>query len=449
MAETNTPFSYETQQNVLKRRQGYIDKMTEELMRQQSPKFLQNSVATHYAGPGIGDAVGKVLSAYFLDKQQKGLDEESAALAGRYNTELKTALEQYQATRDGREAAMYPGSAGEPNPANAPMVEGIPAQPGDPRRAAIEAIVSSFAPLREIGMADLKAAQKEGLTTKDLLPYVNPTSIPQLIQQGIGGFRPKQDLGEVGGTIYDKNTLSTVALQGPKPGVLKQDGDLYEVSPSTGSLRKLDNAPKITMNNSMVAAGPKAGREAYFKHAADQVDALGKQANTSQALLSTLDSLETLHRAGINSNVTSDMATTMQNLGQALGVKVDAAKLSNTETYNALITDLWQRAVSQYGGNRGVTKEEAEQIKKLTPMASFSPDAREQLFAIYRNSAGRSINAYKGANAAFARAAAADDPNLFQVPGFMQDTYLPPSANPAGGGSPVSLDDYLKSKRGH
>lgn len=437
MAENNVPFSYETQQGVLKRRQSYIDRMAEELMRQQSPKFLQNSVATHYAGPGIGDAIGKVLSAYFLDKQQKGVDEESSALTDRYNTELKTALEQYNTTRNGREAVMYPGSAGEPNPASAPMVEGIPAQPGDPRKAAIEAIVSSFAPLREVGMADLKASQKEGLTPKDLLPYVNPASIPQLLTNGLSGFQPKNDLGEVGGTIYDKNTRNVVTLNGPKPELVTQNGDLYESSPSTNSLRKLDNAPKITIGGTKVAvnAGQKKGSEAYFNHAASQVDALGKQANSSQSLLATLDSLEQLHKAGINSNITTGMATAMQNLGQSLGVKVDANRLGNTETYNALITDLWQRAVSQYGGNRGVTKEEAEEIKKLTPLASSSPQAREQLFRLYRNSAARTIGAYKQANKSFAEATAADDPRLFAIPDMMQDVYVPPAGNGGGGGA--------------
>lgn len=362
MAENNVPFSYETQQGVLKRRQSYIDRMTEELMRQQSPKFLQNSVATHYAGPGIGDAVGKVLSAYFLDKQQKGLDEESAALAGRYNTELKAALEQYQATRDGREAAMYPGSAGEPNPANAPMVEGIPAQPGDPRRAAIEAIVSSFAPLREIGMADLKAAQKEGLTTKDLLPYVNPTSIPQLIQQGIGGFRPKQDLGEVGGTIYDKNTLSTVELRGPKPGLVERAGDLYEISPSTSSLRKLDNAARVTTNVNIPkgeSAFDKTLGESEAKRLSAALETLPQQQDGLEATRKGL----ALLKQGIHSGILAPVALNLDKLNSKLA-QSDPAKAARTEEFVAYIGDIVIPGLKAFGGSD--TVEEMKYLQQVS-----------------------------------------------------------------------------------
>ena len=127
------------------------------------------------------------------------------------------------------------------------------------------------------------------------------------------------------------------------------------------------------------------------------------------------------------------MATGLQNLAQTLGVKVDPNKLANTETYNSLITDLWQRSVSQYGGNRGVTAAEAEQIKKLTPLATSSPQAREQLFALGRSGAQRRIQAYKQANDSFAKAAAADDPRLFQIPEYIQQTYTPEAG---GGGNP-------------
>lgn len=444
MADT-LPFDFATQQEQLKRRQSYIDKMAAGIMEQGQPRFVQNGYGTFYAGPGAGDAIGKVLSAYFLGKNQEGLDKESTELQSRYNSELKTALEAHHNTRDGRPATMYQSTAGEPDPANAPMVEGIPAQPGDPRKAAIDAVASSFAPLREIGLTDLRNAAKSQLDPKDLLtaPGFSPESrAAAAAGGGLGVLKAEPKLGTIGDVLYDERDRSIVTLKGPQPGLHKLDGDLYQQSPSTGGLKKLDNAPKISVNNSVVQAGPKAGREAYFKHAADQVDALGKQANSSQSLLSTLDTLENLHKAGINSNITSDMATTLQNLGQGLGVKVDTNRLGNTETYNALITDLWQRAVSQYGGNRGVTKEEAEQIKKLTPLASTSPQAREMLFTIYRNSAARTINAYKEANASFAKAASADDPNLFQVPGFMQDTYLPPAANPPATGGKPSVSNW-------
>lgn len=427
---TKLPFDYEVEQGQLKRRQGVIDALTQRFLTPAQPGTMSNAAGTFSTGPNaLTAALTPILGMMATEHSQQNLNADQTGLAQRYKEGLQGELEKYEGTRGGQGPGMVPSMAPtiDNDPQNPKMVPD-PQNPGvapNPRKAAIEAIVSSYAPLQQIGMSDLKEAGKGQITAKDLLPYTNPNAIPALMTKGLPGFRGKSELGEVNGIVYDKNDRSVVTLGGPKPELVTQNNDLYEKSPSTGAMRKLDNAPKTNVS----VGGPKAGADAYFKHAAAQVHALGETASASQKLLSTLDSLKQLHNAGIYSNLPSGGAVALNNIAQALGAKVDTTKLGNTETYNSLITDLWQRAVAQYGGNRGVTQGEAEEIKKLTPLASSSPQAREQLFAIQSAVAQRNIKAYQQANTSFARAAFAEDPRLFTIPGDIEASYIPGANN--------------------
>ena len=413
MANTNIPTAYGDKQDDWKRRQAIIDAMGAQAL--QAPQGRQ--AGRLFVAPSPLEGIAKVFQAYMANKGETALGEEKAADREAYDTETRKALDAYTTGRQ-----------------------------TDPRQAAIEAIMSQDPRLRALGQGDLEAAAKGAIQPKDLLPHQNPLQIPDLLTRGTQGFSPKRDITFVDGIPVDKTTVPT--------GFVLQDytdvrGNAGQINPLTGKRDIVDKAPKttISVNANPVVMGQRAGMSEYFKNAAKQVDALGERANSSQNLLNTIDTLRQLSAEGINSNLTSDMATTMQNLGQALGVKVDATKLGNTEAYNSLIVDLWQRAVSQYGGNRGVTQSEAEEIKKLTPMARYSPEAREKLFAIQSQAAERSIAAYQQANQSFAEAAAADDPKLFQIPGYIQGAYTPQAARPSGGqGEVMSLDDYLKAQ---
>ena len=244
----------------------------------------------------------------------------------------------------------------------------------------------------------------------------------------IDGFAPavKQE-ATAGGQLYDPYAGKAGTWLGEKFGPnVKVNGEVVQYDQRSGKAHQVANRPANVQVSNLNQA-QKAGLSEYFKNAAGQVDAMGKVAESSQGLLASLGTLRELHNAGINSNITSGAATTLANLAQAAGIKVDPAQLANTETYNSLITDLWQRNVAQFGGNRGVTKDEAEEIKKLTPLAATSPRAREQLFAIHEKAAQRNIQRYQEANASFAKAAAADDPRLFQIPMDVQGVYTPPA----------------------
>lgn len=435
MAKEVKLYDYDTEEESLKRRQAILDSMRQSASQ---PLGLVQAGGMS-AAPGLGSVLGKLGQQFLAQYGDKKLKEERAGLAERSREDLRKGFEGFYRTAEGYEA---PSMAMAPGPDGKPAMQKVP---GDKRRAIFEALASGHPVLRQFAMQQLEQEGKGGLTAKDLLGIAAPTSVFENPNDP-SKWRGKRDIGEVGGTIYDKDKLETVQLGGAKPSQAVFNGDLYEVSPSTGQWKKLDNAPKISTSVSVggpVIHGQKAGMAEYFKSAAGQVQALGERARMATDVKQTLSELQNLDSRGIFSNVTTGPATFLANLGEVAGVPVDTAKLGNTEAYNALTTDLWQGLVSKFGGNRGVTKEEAVEIKKMLPLAANSPQARQQLFRLLNNVADRQIVQFQNANRSFAQSALQEDPTIFSE-GFA-DTYVPEPSQPmpvtqpaqAGGGRPV------------
>lgn len=377
-------YDFETEADAIKRKQAIADAMQASALR---PLDMPQQPGVKLSGLSV---LAKMLEGYTAGKRQEALKTERSELAKRYGDELRSGMESYYKTLEGYE---------EPSMALAPNADGSPQMakvPGNRRKAIFDALASNHPVLRDLAMSQLKEQQKPA------------------------------ELKEVGGVVYDPATREIVSLGGPRPTQKEFGGDLYELNPSTGQWKKLDNAAKVTTNLSVggpVVQGQKAGMAEYFKGAAAQVQALGERARSASDIKQTLAEMKNLDAQGIFSNVTTGPATFLNNLGQVAGVKVDSTKLGNTEAYNALATDLWQGLVSKFGGNRGVTKEESEQIRKMLPLAANSPQARQQLFSILNNVADRQIVQFQNANKTFARSALQEDPTIF-AEGF-GETYLP------------------------
>lgn len=129
------------------------------------------------------------------------------------------------------------------------------------------------------------------------------------------------------------------------------------------------------------------------------------------------------------------LARALSSLAKTAGVRVDANTLANSEAYNSVATEAAQRLISQFGGNKGVTASEAEQIKQIVPQLQASPQARKQLTAILAAVAQRGIDDYKPASAAFNRAIKADDPTLFDFTPVMVPNDQPVTPQPAPSGA--------------
>lgn len=450
------PFDYDVEQAALKRRQAMIDSMTAQVMKPTQGQMIGN----RYVGPGIADAVSRVLSAYFLSNHQDKLDESQRDVQGRYNTGLQEALGKYEQTRLGAPAKMGPSMAPtvDNDPANPKQVEVSPAIPGDPRKAAIEAIVSSYGPLRDIGLNDLKEAAKQGITLKDLLPHADPASIPAMLSQGQAGFKPKAELkafqpGEVvldaGGRVF---TPQGAAGQGPAAGpgwgTTSIGGDLYQQS-ATG-LKKLDNAPKITVspNVQVINKGEESFMKQFGEQTAKQLNAIQEGKANAQRMLTVADRLESLNKAGTFTGPGANVATSIGQFANAVGLPVDQKKLNNSQEYTAVLgKQVAQVLTAGSGVGRSMTDADREAFMSQFPTLVNTPEGRQRIIGMLRDGARQDIQyadtVYKNLQQAYPDAA-----RLFSV---VPSTQGYPSAQPAASTTPgkvVSLDEYLKAQGG-
>jgi hypothetical protein len=398
-------YNFDVQTADIARRQKIADALSSgQLVPMQNLSQLPGGVAggaMAFAAPIIQALLGK--------RMQENLKTERSDLTQRYESGLSEGMQNYYSTYNGD------------------TEHGVK---GDPRKAIANAIASNHPALREFAMKQAAEWSKGQLTPKDLAGYANPQDVVSSPNDP-SKWTGKRDIKDSGGILYDGNTAKVVTLEGPQPTFPVINGDRYQKSPSTGAEKKLDNAPKVTVgvHPTVVNAGQKAGMQEYFKNAATQVGDLGKIATQAQNNKQSIAELRSLDSNGIFSNVQTGPATFLSNLGQGLGIQVDTSKLGNTEAYNALTTELWQGLVSKYGGNRGVTQQEAAEIKKMLPQAASSPQARQQLFNILDRAADRQIAQYQSANAAFAEASKADDPTIFSQK--FQGVYTPTPNQPA------------------
>ena len=367
MANTVSFSNYEAEDENLKRRQAIYDALR--MRSLQAPQVV--SVGGMGAAPSPLSALANILGAYAAQKGDEQVLAEKNALSGKRAEDLRTGLEAYdKASRDRWEE---PGAdqAGPPQ-----LIK------GDRRKAIFEALASQHPLLQKLGMSQLEAEGKGALTAKDLLPYASRQGIASMVQGGLGGFQPKRDIGEVGGIVYDKDNLQTMELGGPKPTQKVVNGDLYELNPSTGQWKKLDNAPKIS-NTTNVSLSPVIKGESKFMEgigtAAAQDAIQAKQAKVhAQRTIQSMDKLEQLDRQGVFSGPTANLAMTVGSLADALGVPVDKAKLSNSQAYQG---ELMGQLANQLTGSlaRSTTDKDMEILKAPLPQLLNSPEGRAAL----------------------------------------------------------------------
>lgn len=366
-----------------------------------------------------------------------GMHSAGEALRGvgeTYNKRLVEGVESYMRQRQGTpEQPVAEGLEGPPVPARAP----------DPRGAATSAIASGIGPLQKLGFADVQAMNKNVMTLKDWLPmarYFDPKSVVTAAQTGDPrSLQLKPEIKQHEGQFYDFSDPSKPRLladltrvwtpetrQGPSGPIVGQ------VQAGTNKFDPIDKAPKINIG------GPKAGAEAIFKEGAQAVSKIGEQARAAMAMQEALREMESLDKRGIFSNVTSGPAEFMANLATAMGGRLTPQQLTqmrNTQAFDSVAVGVWQGLVSQFGGNRGVTKEEAERIMTMIPLAKNDPGARQEIYRILSNSAKRQVGRFNEASDALMKAVAADKPELWQQ--HFRSVFAPQGPNIPPGPQPA------------
>lgn len=449
MPDSQIPFYYQQLQKQQQDRQKLVETMAMQAM--QSPKMSMVGWTPVGGGTPL-DAVARIVQAYMAGKERKQLGQDAQALSEQYQADMQKALNSYLTTREGSTPADGVG----------------PSMPGDPRRAAIEAVASQFPGLREIGMADLKGLGSSEIPIDKLFQYADPASIPAMMQQGVSAFRPKVQLqgmtpGQVsvdqGGRVVtpqmpegQSGVGSGVGLGpsgqpvGPGWETVNIGGDLYQVSPS--GMKKLDNAPRTTTNVSTTIVNPAETEfsKVVGRDAGGQVKILRENAANAQKTLSTLQKLDNLNTQGTFTGSTANIANFATNLAKTIGMPVskEVSRLgANSEAYVSTLNSQIASYLTQGGGvGRSLTDADREAIASQFPTLVNTPEGRKRIVDMLGSAARRDIAIAEEAQSRIGTTF----PDLGNVLTAVPVNTPEPAAAPATGGT-ISLEDYLKGAR--
>jgi hypothetical protein len=442
-------YDYESEQAELLRRQRIADAMTgaglAPMQMPQQPGVKSSQI----------EILNKVMQSVLGAKQSYDVKQDRQKLGNRYAGDLKAGMKNFidgiSATA-GNPTAVADESGGHAGSGMTPQDAAQAKQ-----AAVLEAIASNHPVMRELGMSQMKAmtTKKEGLTAKDVFTHGDPETQRRLAAEAGIPFNSKPEKPiEVGGMLLDPVTKQIIKVQGDPPQQVKIDGDLYEINPSTGQYKKLDNAPKINISNktNVLNAGQKAGFEAWSKSAAETVGELTKGARAATNVLSRMNQLEALTNAGTVAGPAAAPMVFMEGLANQLGVKVDKARLSNSLTFESEATRAWAEMMQAMGGARGLVKEESEKIASSLPALTQTPEGRKQIIALIRQQSQQAIADAGKASKEYALALNTQNPEAFtfglsatQMP---QSGALPsaPGSTAPGPNTVIPLDQYLKQK---
>lgn len=442
----SNPYNLDAAQAEIKRREALLAALQQQAGQEIQPVGSNGGVAR--ISPL--QVIGKLLQTY-VGKQEGervgALKDKAAQESARM---LQEGFKQYANTSSARavEAQGPPTEQGE-----------IPTmiQPGDPRKAVLNALSSGHPLLRKFGedqmkhlnTSELEAGKQQAQLARELqlaqinksadlqralLPHLAPEGIPDFLNNG--AFKPKPTDITIGDAIFRQGPdgyKPVGGMQYAEPTMV--NGDRVQRNAITGKETKIDNAPqtKITtsVNANILPNAQKQGLEEMFKLGAKAVNESGAKARAAGQMIHYMTEMENLDKEGIFSNKTSGLASFTNNLAQAFGFTPDP-KLKGTEAFNAVTNKVWQDLVAQgEGGNRGITKEEAMLIREQLPLASHSPEARTFIYATLRRGAERLQAQHKSGLAAYQKAIQMQDITpLAEVFGDIQNP-PPREPNPA------------------
>lgn len=292
----------------------------------------------------------------------------------------------------------------------------------DPNTAIFNLMAARSPVLQAMG----KTLSKGIVQPKDLIKAATNESI--LASRGNpAGLAPKLELKTVdpGKPFIDQggNIVNPTSVQpGAAPSYQKVDGDLYGVT-ATG-MDQINKAPRTNVSNTVVNGPQNQGLSEVFKKGVQLTSELGEQARGAVETLHSLDNLANLDKQGIFSNLTSKPSAFLANIAQAVGAPLPQEvidKLSNTSAYNSEVTNVWQKWISQIGTNKGLTKEEAMELKDALPLAAHSPEARAKIIELMRRAATRTIENHRNAVDAYTQSYRSQDPSdILRAMGEMQ-----------------------------
>lgn len=443
-----------TQQAALARRQKLLDALQgqNQAMPIQANNWTQRIV----------QAISKLGGGALAGQQQEKLAADQSIQQQQYGKALTGSMTDFMGKMQGTPAV-------DPVQSQGNLMEGDPnqiVQPGraavapDPRAAVIAALSSRLPEMQTLGKEGLGALAKQdtpkyGSTAQTGLNPATGKYEQYVIDENSGrqrwlGSGPKMDivaLRENGGAINASTgemvVKPTVREAGPITmgsalGFGGENAKLGFQQDKDGRWHPVDTTPRTSVSTHVggpvvqMGAGIKAGYEAAFKKNADTVSELGDKARVAAAQNSTLAQMNTLSDGGTYTGPTSQGALKLGQLASSLGMNVDQSTLTNSQTYNALATRVWQQAISAAGGNKGITAAEAEQLRTLSPELAQTPGGRKQITSVLKSINDRHIGDFRKANSSYNESLKNQDPTLFDLgPTMLPDTSQVPLVPPA------------------
>ena len=427
-------YDFETEADAIKRKQAIADALQQSALQ---PMQMPTQPGVKLSGVNV---LAKLLEGYVARKKSDEVKADRAALSQRYGDELKSGIEQYYKTMQGYET---PSMALAPNEDGSPQMVKVP---GDRKKAIFDALASNHPVLRDLALSQLKEEGKNQLTPKDLLSIATPESVLANIANP-AAWKPKRELkafapGEV--LLDAAGNYATPGNPSGQPPFSLQTigGDLYQVSPT--GLKKLDNAPKVNVTNT-INTGDNALMKKLGESTADLINAARTGKQQAQQMMFTADRLEKLNKEGVFSGPTANIATTLGAFAQTLGVPVDQEKLGRSEQYNAILAQQVAKVLTAGSGvGRSMTDEDRKRFEQQFPQLISTPQGRQQIIEMLRNSAAQDVQ-YANQVEANLRKNYPEAARLWDVAPTSVGFPNPSNAGGSAPGTPIPLDQYLKN----
>ncbi len=408
------PPEYEEQFQALKKKQALAQMLQQQAMTEQPTQIVSGHAVRQSPWAGLIRGLGGAYGSY-LDSQNTA---KLGQLRGQYQKDYAGAVNQMQGM--------------------------------DPKAQLAFAMQSQFPQIR--GMApQLQKRQWEQADKADDRAFQTRQKGGEMVAGSgdvQGGLKLLSGLGAPEG-------YTPPAPKAPQFG-RDPGGNTYGLTYDKSGTAHLTYAPKehktsVSVANNPMIQGQKAGMEAWAKEAVKSVAEMGTQARNAQQVIGTLEQMDKLNNTKLNGGPLANAQTWMQGMAKTAGLKIDNARLSDSQYFSSIAADAAQRVIGQYGGNRGVTKDEAALIQQTVPQLQQSPEARALLSRTLKAVALRNIQQYQEANKQLGQALKAEDPSQFEFGSTMLPAApMPQAQEPMGAPSnqPMSWDDYYRSKKG-
>lgn len=373
---------------------GYARKMAiaQALMQQgmQGPQVYGGRMSPW---AGLLSGLQQGLGAWALSKGA----EEQAGLGQKVMQRTKDSLNTYLGTRDGQRGEVRMPE--EPNP-EAGWMEGQvtkPAMRADPRRAAVDAIGSGIPIVQQLGMRDLTEMGRNRFGPKeyvDLLKDHTPESVAKFAMSGgadVSALQRRPTFHAVGDTP-GQYTGSAWEKLGPTLGekwsepyeVTGADGqkDIVQRSEKTGQIRKIDNAPRVTVNNDLGDRTRFEAGKASVKDLFDNPNFLAEEKGAIAAKndMGVIQSAINEYNQGVRTGSLTDVRNFLSKLATTVGWQSTDPKVAPGDNMRIELAKRVLENINKLGAGTAISNADREFMEKIVAGRDLDAAGLEKFF---------------------------------------------------------------------